>query len=312
MARLEKTRKTQPDSKPSRFAGLFGVDLDEEFIAKATDDRTFIPLTQITLPTNQPRRFFDPARMAHLVESVRAHGILENLLVRPIGSDLFELVAGERRYRAAKEVGLTEVPVTIREMTEQQAIEIALVENLQREDLNPVEETEGILYLLATRLSQSNQKVIALLNRKKNEDSLNRNNVIPSPEWAIVQEVFDVVGRFTPDSFRANRLPLLNLPADILAVLRQGQIEYTKARAIARIKDTDERAELLKNAIEQGWTLSEIRAQIKALEPQPLQAALPDRLAETYQRLKRAKPWDNPKKAKQIEKLLAEMESLLS
>ena len=87
--------------------------------------------------------------MESLVESVGREGILQPLLVRPVG-DKYELVAGERRYRAAQECSLKEVPVTIREMSDPQAIQYALTENLQREDLNPIEETEGILDLLST------------------------------------------------------------------------------------------------------------------------------------------------------------------
>ena len=90
--------------------------------------------------------------MQALVQSVKTDGILQPLLVRPLGEEKYELVAGERRYRAAKEVGLTEVPVIIGDLTQQQALRVALVENLQREDLNPVEETEGILQLLSHHL----------------------------------------------------------------------------------------------------------------------------------------------------------------
>lgn len=97
-----------------------------------------LALSRIELPARQPRRYFDPQKMEQLVLSVKQHGILEPLLVRVIqDSEHYELVAGERRYRAAQTAGLADVPVTIRELSDEQAIQIALVENLQREDLNP-------------------------------------------------------------------------------------------------------------------------------------------------------------------------------
>ena len=89
------------------------------------------------MPKKQPRRYFDPDRQAQLIKSVQEHGILEPLLVRPLADGLYELVAGERRYRAAQELGLKEVPVVIREFDDKQALQVALIENLQREDLNP-------------------------------------------------------------------------------------------------------------------------------------------------------------------------------
>ncbi|MDV7393256.1 ParB/RepB/Spo0J family partition protein, partial [Arthrospira platensis SPKY1] len=109
---------------------------------------TALPIKAIKLPAQQPRRYFDPDKLAQLTESVKHNGILENLLVRPLDDNQYELVVGERRYRAAQEAGLTEVPVTIKELTDNEALQISLIENLHREDLNPVEETEGILWLL--------------------------------------------------------------------------------------------------------------------------------------------------------------------
>ena len=111
-----------------------------------------VPLDSITLPPSQPRRYFDPVKMEQLIESVKAHGVLENLLIRPLPDkdSSYELIAGERRYRAALSAGLKEVPVTIRSLSDEQALQISLVENLLREDLNPVEEIEGILQLTAS------------------------------------------------------------------------------------------------------------------------------------------------------------------
>ena len=133
-------------------------------------DGQSISIDSIVLPASQPRRYFDPQKLQQLTESVRQHGILEPLLVRPAPeAGKYELVAGERRYRAAREVGLTSVPVTIRELTDEAALQLALVENLQREDLNPVEEAEGILQLLGIRLKMSASEVPSLLYRMRNQ-----------------------------------------------------------------------------------------------------------------------------------------------
>jgi ParB family chromosome partitioning protein len=128
--------------------------------------------------------------MQYLVESIKSEGILQPLLVRPVGKK-YEVVAGERRYRAALEAGLTEVPATIREMTDDQAVQYALVENLQREDLNPVEETEGILSLLSLRLECDIAKVTSLLYRMENEakGKITR-NVSGKTEAETVEQVF--------------------------------------------------------------------------------------------------------------------------
>ncbi len=125
---------------------------DPLFGEEPTRENQSISLEQIQLPTLQPRRYFDEQALNELVTSIKQHGILQPLLVRPLKGGKYELVAGERRYRAAHTAGLTEVPVVIRELNENEALQLALIENLQREDLNPVEETEGILQLLSLRL----------------------------------------------------------------------------------------------------------------------------------------------------------------
>ncbi|MBD1864284.1 ParB/RepB/Spo0J family partition protein [Trichocoleus sp. FACHB-46] len=288
---------------------LFGT--DEPEVAKQT-----ISVSAIHLPAHQPRRYFDPQRMERLVDSVKEYGILENLLVRPLSSGQYELVAGERRYRAAKEAGLDEVPVTIRELTDDQALEIALIENLQREDLNPVEETEGVLQLLANRLGGTTNEAIAILNRKayldRTEGELDEvtENVFRN-QWEVVEGVFAAVGKFTPESFRVSRLPLLKLPSDVLETLRQGQLEYTKARAIAGVKDDEQRQEILEEAIAQELSLSQIKERIKSLKPLP-EESLKSRFDSTYKQVKKSGLWDDPRRRKQLEKLLAQMESLLA
>jgi ParB family chromosome partitioning protein len=266
---------------------------------------------------SQPRRYFDPEKLEQLVQSVKTHGILEPLLVRPLPDNTYELVAGERRYRAAQVLELPKVPAVVRTLSDEEAIAITLVENLQREDLNPVEETEGILQLLAFKLNLTPQEIPPLLYQMKNafeKESEVRDNVIPNsssePEQ-LIQSVFAGLGLMSWYSFTCNRLPLLRLPEDVLEALRRGRIEYTKAKAIARVKDAVERIELLEEAIASALSLSQIKERVKAsqlpTEPPPLAA----RMETTYKLAKKQKVWDDPKKRKKLESLLSQIEALL-
>ncbi len=270
-----------------------------------------VPLSQIVIPATQPRHYFDPKAMQSLVESIGSEGILQPLLVRPVG-DKYELVAGERRYRAAKECSLSEVPVTIREMSETQVIQYALTENLQREDLNPVEETEGILDLLALRLSTDRVGVVSLLNKlSKTQRRRAADNDVRPEEKHLLAEVFASVGKMSPESFRTHRLPLLNLPSDILDALRSGSIEYTKAREIAKVESESDRRELLSTAIEYNLSVNQIREKVKALQPLSAGMELQKLLETTYKRLKKFKVWSNPDKQEKLKSLLAELEALI-
>lgn len=300
-------RVSRPPAERSKLKNV-ALFAEEEAAAPAT-----VPLDKITLPSTQPRRYFDPKAMQSLVESVKKDGILQPLLVRPM-EDKYELVAGERRYKAAQECGLSEVPVTIRGLTNEQAVQYALVENLQREDLNPVEETEGILQLLALNLKRAADDVPSLLYRMQKEakGKTAAHNVMGQPEAQTVESVFDSLGRMSWDSFTTNRLPLLNLPSDILEALRQGMIEYTKAKEIAKIESDSERQQLLKEAMAQNLTLSQIRSRLKALQPLPERGELQTRIEATYKQIKKSKVWDNPKKREKLESLWAEMEALMA
>jgi ParB family chromosome partitioning protein len=279
-----------------------------------------VPIDSITLPPSQPRRYFDPAKMEQLIESVKTHGVLENLLIRPLpGKDSnYELIAGERRYRAALAAGLKEVPVTIRSLSDEQALQISLVENLLREDLNPVEETEGILQLLAIRLNVPREEVKSLLHRMRDEQRGKvPHNVMGNSLGQTIQAVFEELGSITWESFVSNRLPLLNLPEDILNALQTGKIAYTKATALARLKEQPERQELLEAAITEDLSLNEIKDRIKSLldakrslqEEQP--PSLKSRMDNAYAKINKSKIWNDPKKKRQLEKLLAQLEALL-
>ncbi|GAA6614283.1 ParB/RepB/Spo0J family partition protein [Scytonema sp. NUACC26] len=294
---------------PADRSKLKNVALFKESEQAATDK---LPIDKIVLPPTQPRRYFDSKAMQSLVESVKRDGILQPLLVRRV-KDQYELVAGERRYKAAQEVGLTEVPVTIRELSDSQAVQYALVENLQREDLNPIEETSGILQLLAMNLECVVDEVPALLYRLNNEAKgiVNR-SVSVNSNLETVEKVFAELGRMNWQSFVRTRLPLLKLPDDILEALRTGRIEYTKAKEIAKLESVEDRAELLEAAIEIPLSLSQIKEIVKKKQPKTETSTLQSRLETTYLKAKKSKIWENQEKQEKLESLLAELEALMN
>lgn len=304
------SKKDQPyTSKLRGVAALLG---EAEVEAAAQP----LEISAIHLPSKQPRRYFNSEKLQQLAASIKEHGILEPLLVRPMNGVTYELVAGERRYRAAQILGITTVPVVVRELNDEQALVLSLTENLQREDLNPVEETEGILQLLAFRLQVSVEETRALLYRMQNElKGKITQNVLGNSQGQEIEVLFSSLGLMSWESFVSSRLPLLNLPSDIIEVLREGQIEYTKACAIARIKDKQKREEFLGEAIKENWSLSQIKERMKSIcrpKSEPKQNSLKNRMKEVSRQLLVAKFWDNPKKQKTLEKLLSQMEALLA
>jgi ParB family transcriptional regulator, chromosome partitioning protein len=307
------TRK-RPAVESMRSVSAFLSEPLDQSVAITAQNK--VAIQQITLPPKQPRRYFDPDRMAQLVQSVQEHGILEPLLVRPIGEDQYELLAGERRLRAAQEIGLEEVPIVAREFSDRQALQVALIENLQREDLNPVEETEAIMELLALALEVEQPEVVAILNQVANAQKRGlelTENVFRQHEQ--IEELLKGIGRFTAQSFRSSRLPLLNLPEDVLEVLRQGKLEYTKARAIAQVKDEPQRKKLLKQSVSKGLSLVEIKGQVAELkatdEAAGGEVSFVDRFDSVYRQVKKVKLWDDPKKLRKLEKMLAELEAMV-
>jgi ParB family chromosome partitioning protein len=250
--------------------------------------------------------------MQELVASVEQHGILQPLLVRPLAGDGYEIVAGERRFRAAEKVRLRDVPVIVRSMSDAEALQYALLENLQRENLNPIEETEGILRLLALLLDKPTSSVTSILYRMNNEVVKKGNHsVVITKEVEIVQGVFERLGRMTWETFTRNRLPLLKLPQEVLEVLQKGRIEYTKAKAIALVKDEASRLALLEDAITSSLSLSQIRERVKALNPPIELPPFASRIETISKLVKKHQVWDDPKKRKKLESLLAKIEELI-
>ncbi len=275
-----------------------------------------LPVAEIILPERQPRRWMDPQKLEQLTESVRHYGILEPLIVRPrLGGEGYELVAGERRYRAALAVGLSHVPVTVHELSDRQALEIALLENLQRDDLNSIDETESILELLCQVLDASQDHVISLMNRaetaKRRDKELTDNDI---RQLAVMDNLFTTVGRLSREGFRVNRLPLLRLPADVLEFLRGGELEYTKARAIAKVGDSDVRRELMEAVVTEQLSLSELKKRIAALGTEVAGKVAARDMRTEFQELVRGRSavWQDKQKQKQLEKIMNDLKKLLA
>jgi ParB family chromosome partitioning protein len=266
-----------------------------------------VPLEAL-LPSPQPRRRFENLEV--LAESIREKGVLQPLLVRPLGDGRYAIVAGERRYRAAKMAGLAEVPVRVLDLSEKEARLLALVENLQREDLNPHEETLGVLELLSEELGKTREEVVALLHRMRDEARGKvPHNVVGSPEAQRVEGVFQALGRMTWESFVQHRLPLLGLPEDLRAALEEGTLPYTAALELKKVKDPGVRARLLEEA-KAGLSLRDLKARVR--EVLVKEKAPPPWHKEVATRLARLDPESlSPEKRQEVERHLKALLELL-
>jgi ParB family chromosome partitioning protein len=266
-----------------------------------------VPLS-VLVPQAQPRRRFE--NLEALAESIREKGVLQPLLVRPLGDGRYAIVAGERRYRAAKMAGLAEVPVRVLDLSEKEARLLALMENLQREDLNPYEETLGVLELLSEELGKTREEVVGLLRRMRKEKRGEAgHNVMASPEAQRVEEVFKALGRMTWESFVQNRLPLLGLPEDLRAALEEGAIPYTAALELKKVKDPEARARLLEEA-KGGLSLRELKARVR--EVMAKEKTPPPWHKEVATRLARLDPESlPPEKRRAVEEKVRELLALL-
>ncbi|UAJ10919.1 ParB/RepB/Spo0J family partition protein [Glacieibacterium megasporae] len=199
--------------------------------AAATPARTTLPIADIIASATQPRRRFDAAAMEELVESIRTRGVLQPILVRPLPGRRYEIVAGERRWRAAQAAQLHEIPVVIRELDDAAAFEVALVENIQRADLNPVEEAEGFRRLIG--------------------------------DYGHTQEgLAKIVGKSR--SHVANLLRLLDLPDDIREQVAAGALSTGHAKALMMSPDA---SALALRAINEGLSVRQIEALARRSNP---------------------------------------------
>ena len=211
----------------------------------------------------QPRKFFSEQSLLKLQKSIEKHGVLEPLVVRKGNEGDWELIAGERRLRAARNLGLAQIPIRVVEADDNTARELALVENLNREDLNPIEETEGILSILELTSGFTRSEVISMLYRFKNFESGASNTGVTKSEQVVIDKFLEL-GRFSLNSFVVKRLPLLRtLPRELYDAIKSGDLAYSKALAFKRVKDEELRKELLRQAIESKWSRSTINEEIK-------------------------------------------------
>ncbi|MEA5599005.1 ParB/RepB/Spo0J family partition protein [Rivularia sp. UHCC 0363] len=282
-----------------------------------------LPIEQICPDKQQPRRYFDPEKLEKLAQSIQEHGILEPLIVRPLTDDTYELICGDRRFKASQKIGLKEVPVNVLFLDDNQVKEIRLIENLQREDLNAFEETEGILELLAIKLEMPTDSVVSLLYKMANEEKGNSNqNVLVSSKYQIIQNLFDALGRLSWQSFVSSRLPLLKLFPDIQQALRNGLIEYTKAKFINKIKDQSQRVDFLEQVVSQNWSLRTIKEKICALNNTQTSTEenqistengdYPKRVTSVLHQIKKMRLWSDPNKRSKLEPLITQLEQLIA
>ncbi|MDQ8164296.1 MAG: ParB/RepB/Spo0J family partition protein [Gemmatimonadota bacterium] len=200
--------------------------------APATGFRS-IPLAAITPNPLQPRKAFSEAELAELRSSIASSGLLQPILVRPHGTG-FELVAGERRFRAVQSLGWKEIPAQVRELDDQAVLTVALIENLQRSDLNPIEEAEGYQELVS-------------------KFSLTQ------------QQVADAVGR--DRSTVANTLRLLALPVSVRQMLRDSQLTLGHAKALLGLSDHARMIALAAAAVAEGLTVREVERRVRDTQP---------------------------------------------
>ncbi|BAZ18485.1 ParB family protein (plasmid) [Calothrix sp. NIES-4071] len=297
----------------SNLDTLFGSNIEEA-------PTNLIPLTSIVRPKTQPRRYFDEEKIQSLAESISDVGLLEPIVVRKLENGTYELVAGERRLRACQNLQKQEVPVNIIECNETQANHIRLIENLQREDLNTYEETTGILELLTILLKKEETEIIKLLHVMHDADKgKTPQNVLGNPESQVIQDLFKKLGKITWQSFLTARVPILKLQGDIKEALAKGEIEYTKALAISKIKNDTARTEVLQQAIDEKLSLSKIKELVeksvtkesvpKVPTYQPKDVTI--RFGKVNKLLKDTDIWDRPQQANQLVKYLGQIEKLL-
>ena len=178
----------------------------------------------------QPREYFDQEKLEALAENIREHGVLQPILVRPLGSGSYQIVAGERRWRAARMAGLTEIPAYVRELSDEKTAQIALIENVQREDLSPIEEAQAYRKLMDT--------------------------------YGMTQEqVAKAVGKSRPAI--ANSLRLLGLPKDVQKMVDSGSLSAGHAKALAGITDNSVMIVTAEECVRNGWSVRQLEKEAR-------------------------------------------------
>ena len=216
----------------SGLGALFG----EDIVAQPSEKELTLPIAKVEPRADQPRYSFDEEALATLSESIKQYGLIQPITVRKLDGGYYQIIAGERRWRAARMAGLTEVPVRIIEADDKRAMELALVENLQREDLNPIEEARGYRTLME--------------------------------EYGMTQEqAAAAVGKSRPAV--ANSLRLLGLSEAVSAMVEDGSLSAGHARALLPIKDAKKQLELAEAVIARGLSVRQTETLAKRLCAEP-------------------------------------------
>lgn len=287
-----------------------------------------IPLELIDPASWNARKHFDKDALKRLADDIAANGLIQAITVRP-KNERYEVVAGERRFRATRLLGHAAIKANVRQLDEAAAHQVALLENLNREDLNSYEETIGYLQLLEIKLSDfeyfkeiqqdttSQEAVIKILNRLWNETKQPKayrstNNVISkqvkgSQIEDVILSTFTDLGKMSWESFFQNRLPLLRLPQDVLDTLNRGTIPYTKARLLARIENESTRVALTQEVIEQGHSVSKLRRLVKSHISQDAPTSLLDQVTEISKLIRKYEIEKDSDKRQRIDVLLKEI-----
>jgi ParB family chromosome partitioning protein len=232
--------------------GGLGAGLDTLFSNNTNEVQVkkTLRLSEIEPNRNQPRRYFSEEAITTLAESIREHGMIQPILVRPLSTGGYQIVAGERRWRAARMLGLDEVPVNIKELSDEETMQIALVENLQRENLNPIEEALGYNELIET--------------------------------YGMTQEkVAKIVGKSR--SAIANSVRLLSLPERIQKMIQSGSLSAGHARALLGFDDEEMMTAVAVKAADGGLTVRQVeRAAQKSSENDEKENKKSDRHIDNY------------------------------
>jgi len=224
-----------------------GIDALLSTEAEGSSSVTSVPIAAIKIGGHQPRKNFPADALEELARSIQSKGVLQPILVQAAGTDKYTVVAGERRFRAAKLAGLTEIPVLIGSFSELERTEIALIENLQREDLSPVEEAQGYKTLIDVG-SLTQEQVAQRVGKSR----------------ATV----------------ANSLRLLKLPAEILEALDKGRIAAGHARALLAVQDEAARNKLFRRILEQELSVREVEKEAAKTQDQGRRQVQPERSKE--------------------------------
>jgi ParB family chromosome partitioning protein len=227
------------------LAALIGDDTNEEAVVQDIRSLRHVPVEFLHASPNNPRRHFADADLEELTKSIRDKGLLQPLIVRPRGDGDFEIVAGERRWRAAQKAGVHEVPVLIRELSDGEALEIALIENIQRSDLNPLEEARAYGMLL-NQFSYTQQQLAESIGKSR--------------------------------SHIANTLRLLTLPDSVRQMIEDGKLTAGHARTLVA---TDSPAELADRIIKLGLSVREAEDLTRRAAPASARTPRPEKAADT-------------------------------